>query len=533
MKNKKHYKNIPKKLPLAIALAINSLCVTAQFNPIEELSGLNGNNGFVMNGVAENDHTGRSVSAAGDMNGDGVNDIIIGSEEINANGSRSGASYVVFGSSSGFNSSLNLSSLNGNNGFIINGVAELDFSSDSIRMAGDINGDDLDDLIIGAHGVDTNGDNSGASYVVFGSDSGFNASLNLSSLNGSNGFVINGIATGDSSGKSVSGAGDINGDGIDDIIIGAEEVNTNGDYSGASYVVFGSNLEFNASVNLSNLNGTNGFVINGVAEYDYSGNSVSTAGDVNGDGFDDIIIGANRVNTNGARSGASYVVFGSNSEFNSPLELSTLNGNNGFVINGVSTDDFSGGSVSAAGDVNGDGVDDLIIGASSVDTNGDKSGASYVVFGSNSGFNASLNLSALNGSNGFVINGVTTGDRSGGSVSTAGDVNGDGLNDVIIGATSVSTNGDRSGATYVVFGSRTGFNASLSLSSLNGSNGFVMNGVTTSDNSGVSVSTAGDVNSDGLDDLIIGASSVATNGFRSGAGYVVFGNDVIFSDGFE
>ena len=108
---------------------------------------------------------------------------------------------------------------------------------------------------------------------------------------------------------------------------------------------------------------------------------MSGAGDINGDGIDDLIIGADQADPNGDFSGESYVVFGSTAGFSSSLELSSLNGANGFVINGIDGRDFSGGSVSGAGDINGDGVDDLIIGASGADPNGDYSGESYVVFG--------------------------------------------------------------------------------------------------------------------------------------------------------
>ncbi|MEH1787454.1 MAG: integrin alpha [Nostoc sp.] len=173
------------------------------------------------------------------------------------------------------NSTFNLSALNGSNGFSINSINAGDYLV--VSNALDINGDGIDDLILGASRAGLNGDRSGQSYVVFGNKSGFSSSLNLSSLNGSNGFIINGITTGDESGYSVSNAGDINGDGIDDLIIGAPDANPNGDYSGQSYVVFGNKSGFSSSLNLSSLNGSNGFIINGITIGDFSGNSVRGA----------------------------------------------------------------------------------------------------------------------------------------------------------------------------------------------------------------------------------------------------------------
>jgi hypothetical protein len=505
----------------------------SSFSASINLSTFTSTDGFKINGIAANDQSGISISSAGDINGDAIDDLIIGALGADPNGkSNSGQSYVVFGSRSGFSTSINLSTLNGSNGFKLNGIAAGDVSGTSVSSAGDINGDGIDDLIIGAQNADPNGTNSGQSYLVFGSRSTFGANLDLSTLNGNNGFKINGITAYDQSGWSVSSAGDINGDGIDDLIIGTPAADPNGSYSGQSYVVFGRRLSTNPSLNpsafnLSDLNGTNGFKINGIAAYDFSSYSISSAGDMNGDGIDDLIIGGKNADPNGSDSGQSYVVFGSRSGFSSSLNLSTIDGFNGFKINGIAANDQSGKSVSNAGDINGDGINDLIIGAPGANTNNlNDSGQSYVVYG-----NAAPELD-LNGTNnlvaGFKINGIAAYNYSGRSVSNAGDINGDGIDDLIIGAFSASPNGNSSGQSYVVFGNRSSFSSSLNLSDINGSNGFKINGIAAFDQSGIAVSSAGDINGDGIDDLIIGARYASPNGLNSGQSYVVFGSRSTF-----
>ncbi|MEQ8995345.1 MAG: hypothetical protein RID53_02440 [Coleofasciculus sp. B1-GNL1-01] len=501
--------------------------LAASFN----LSELNGSNGFVINGIDAGDFSGVSVSSAGDINGDGIDDLIIGARRADPNGnSNAGETYVVFGQSEGFDTSLNLSQLDGSNGFVLNGIDANDGSGDPVSSAGDINGDGIDDLIIGAPFADPNSNtNAGETYIVLGQSGGFDASVDLSQLDGSNGFVLNGIDEDDFSGVSVSSAGDVNGDGIDDLIIGAPFTDPNGiDSAGETYVVFGKSGGFDASFNLSQLNGNNGFVINGINESDSSGRSVSSAGDVNGDGIDDLIIGAPFADPNGIDSaGETYVVFGKSGGFDATLNLSQLNGSNGFVLNGIDFGDSSGDPVSSAGDINGDGIDDLIIGAPTANPNGNyRAGETYVVFGNQGGFDASVDLSQLNGSNGFVINGIDFRDNSGYSVSSAGDINGDGIDDLIIGTLGADPNGNyRAGETYVVFGNQGGFDATLNLSQLNGSNGFVLNGIDRRDSSGRSVSSAGDINGDGIDDLIIGAPEADPNGnSNAGETYIVFGN---------
>ncbi len=484
------------------------------FSSAVNLSSLNGSTGFRLEGVALEDRTGNTVSSAGDVNGDGFADVIVGSYGADPNGRyEAGSSYVVFGKAGGWNATINLSSLDGSNGFRLDGVSR-DDGSGKASSAGDVNGDGFADLIVSGAGADNGVGGSGSSYVVFGRASGWNATINLSTLDGSTGFRLDGTSAGEGSGGSVASAGDVNGDGFADLIIGADSARPNGTRSGSSFVVFGRSGGWSSSVNLSTLDGSTGFRLNGASASIDSGSSVASAGDVNGDGFADLFVGA-------FLSGSSYVIFGQPGGRNSIISLASLNGSTGFRLDrprdlGIVS------SVASAGDVNGDGFADLIVGSEGADPDGLRAGSSYVVFGQSGGWNAIINLSTLNGSNGFRLAGASARDDSGSSVASAGDVNGDGFADVIVGAINASVNGGSSGSSFVVFGKSGGWSATTNLSTLNGTTGFRLDGVSAFDYSGRSVASAGDVDGDGFADVIVGTYLASTNAFRSGASYVYF-----------
>ena len=263
------------------------------------------------------------------------------------------------------------------------------------------------------------------------------AVIDLATLTAPQGSIIFGAEAGDQSGRSVSNAGDVNGDGFDDLIIGAAfaDASTNAKTdAGDSYVIFGGSA-MPPTVDLATL-GTAGITIFGADADDQSGRSVRSAGDVNGDGFDDLLIGASLADASGNAkfaAGESYVIFGGSS-LPATIDVATL-GTAGITFFGADAIDYSGRSVSSAGDVNGDGFDDLIIGSFRGDASSNAkqdAGDSYVIFGG-AALPATIDLATL-GTAGVTIFGADPSDFSGFSVSSAGDVNGDGFDDLIIGA---------------------------------------------------------------------------------------------------
>jgi len=247
-----------------------------------------------------------------------------------------------------------------------------------------------------------------------------------------------------------------------------------------------------------------GFMITGDNTGDYLGLSVGTAGDVNNDGYDDIIVNAPFKDS---QQGRVYVIYGgpksSLSDITTP-STTLVAASTGFYIVGANTGDYFGQVARSAGDLNKDGYADIIIGAPYYNS---YQGAAYVIYGrtTSSMTNIDLASTALSpASTGFMILGEAAGAYLGWSASGAGDMNGDGYSDVIVGAWNINT---LKGTTYVVYGGETSSMSDLDLATVTldpASTGFTITG-DDGDGFGYSVNTAGDVNKDGYDDIIIGS----------------------------
>jgi hypothetical protein len=528
---------------LAISSALFAVpAQPSEFPAIIDLSSLDGTNGFRLDGVEtgerNDEHFGASVAGNCDVNGDGTADLIIGLRFpylvhfTTGPPNKTASSYVVFGRPRGnFSPAIDLTRLDGRNGFRLRGLAG------TVACAGDVNRDSIADLIVGVSQAKRRGlEDVGSSYVIFGRKAslhrwGFPADVEASDLDGTNGFRLDGERSGDQSGFSVASAGDVNSDGFADIVIGAPGADPRGRGDGGStYVVFGKAKGFSAHMKLSEINGKDGFRIDGTSGW--SGWSVATGGDIDGDGFDDLIIGAPLASYDDrapagpacACDGSAYVIFGRASRFPAHIDLANLDGTNGFRLVGYRLLSEAGSSV-AGGDFNSDGFADVAIGAPGTLVPAPRAGRIYVMLGRSSGFPDRIDLSKLSPPLGFQLEAVSAWDEAGFAVASAGDVNRDGFRDVIIGAPGADPKGRfDAGSSYVVFGRRAGLASPFSLSGLDGSNGFRLDGEKAGDQSGVSVAGAGDVNGDGIADVIIGALSVDAQGrYHGGPCYVIFG----------
>ena len=395
----------------------------------------------VLNGESAGNFFGCSVSSAGDVNGDGYADVIVGAFGYSSN---TGRAYIYYGGTS----------MNNVPDVIMTGEAVNNYFGNSVSISGDVNGDGYADVIVGALGYSSY---TGRAYIYYGG----------ASMNNVADVIMTGEAINDQFGNSVSTAGDVNSDGYADVIVGAYGYSS---YTGKAYIYYGG----------APMNNVADVIMTGETINDQFGNSVSTAGDVNGDGYADVIVGANGYS---ASTGRAYIYYGG----------ASMNNVADVIMTGEAANNNFGYSVSTAGDVNGDGYADVIVGAYYYNSG---QGRAYIYYGG----------SNMNNIADVTMTGEAANNNFGYSVSTAGDVNGDGYADIIVGADGYSS----MGRAYVYIQSMTG----PDIPDLS------MTGEVSNNNFGYSVANAGDVNGDGYADIIVGADGYSSN---TGRAYIYYG----------
>ena len=533
-----------------------------------DLTRLDGSDGFTMQGPS-GQQVGFSVTGGSDMNGDGVDDVVVGAPGPDGNLS-AGSAYVLFGSSAPFAASIDLSSLDGSNGFAVQGIASGDGLGWSLGLADDVNGDELGDLILGAPGADpdTARADAGQVYLLFGSEQGFPVTFDIGSVDGKSGFALNGAAAGDAAGSSIAAIGDLNNDGIGDVAVGAPGADSNGQDAGASYVFFGA-LDFAVAEGLASLFFDTGPITSLADAQSAISNAMPTSSFLayqvdypNSDSVDTVdanttlpdFLGMNAEDIEG---GDSSTIDGSVFEFNGYLHVPVpgtysfeVGSSEGFSlsIDNTVVAEFDGtrpfGTTTGTHAFVGSGFFPISLlyytsdSQAGIELKSDLGGTLEFVTREQL-FTAppvtTIELTDLDGNTGFAITGAAAGDALGTSVGRAGDVNGDGPADVILGAPGADANGSDSGQAYVIFGELfttvdSGFAPVLDAGNLNNSVGFAVNGAAAGDAAGTAVGTAGDLNDDGISDLTIGKVN-SGGGSSAGAVHVVFGNQQLAANG--
>ncbi|MCX7045426.1 MAG: integrin alpha [Candidatus Sumerlaeota bacterium] len=418
---------------------------------------------------------GWALGPAGDVNGDGYADVLITAHGYDTGVAGGGRVFLYYGSSTGLASTP---------GWIANG-SEADYAlGRGATTAGDVNGDGYSDVMISS-GAYIWGDDStpikGRVHIWYGSPTGPKANATPANAD----WMVEGAQVGEVFGFSCAAAGDINKDGYGDVIISSPYYDTSYANEGKIYVYCGSPTGLATSP---------AWTVQGDQSNAHFGFSVSGAGDVNGDGYPDIIVGAPDYDNGQLDAGRAYVFYGSASGL--PATASK-------IYNGDQASGYFGWSVACAGDVNKDGYSDVIISAVNYDNGQLDEGRVYGYYGSAAGLPAAAS---------WMVESNQEGANLGTCVSSAGDFNGDGYSDVLVGAYRANS---YEGEAFVFFGSPSGLAATGTV---------IPNPEHVGSRFGWRVAGVGDVNHDGADDVIVGAFCYPAGGLiNAGRAYAYYG----------
>ncbi|MCA9757835.1 MAG: FG-GAP repeat protein [Candidatus Eisenbacteria bacterium] len=472
---------------------------------------------------------GSGVSTAGDVDGDGYADLVIGAQSYSQ---QTGRAWLYFGSASGPSSQIDFAPS------LPIGAA---FGRD-VRAAGDVNGDGFADVLVGAYMYDGSQSEEGRAFLFLGGVNGFSGSAYWTAAPNP--------TAGGWFGRSVSGVGDVNGDGHGDIVIGAPGEDLGAAQGGAVHAFYGASqgvsvgpytIQVSAQTDArlgyavayaGDLNGDGlGDIVTGAPTHDQSftdegtflvfhgatsedgcldyvtqryggqntaflGTSLGRAGDVNGDGFDDLVVSAPRYATSFTNEGAVYVYQGSPSGISSSPDWTT--------VGGVASA-FYGYSVAGAGDVNGDGFADVLVGAIGYSNTYSGQGAAFLFFGSEAGLATSPS---------WTVEGPGATTSLGGNVAGVGDLNGDGYSDIAVSVRGYDGAFTDEGAIFVYFGSADGPGVDPDWITSGGEDNLRMD----------QVAGAGDVNGDGYGDLLIGTPYFWGDAILDGRAECYFGS---------
>jgi hypothetical protein len=409
--------------------------------------------GFAPIGLETGEMFGDGIANIGDLDGDGVVDLAVGAPQDETVGNLEGALYILFMNSNG-SVKDNIKIGDGSEGFYPDGLGASDWFGVSVANLGDLDGDGVVDLAVGAYSDEADTDyGEGAIYILFMNSNG-SVKDNIKIGDGMNGFTPDGLNGSDRFGSAIANLGDLDGDGVVDLAVGAEwdEKTSGTNKEGAVYILF---LNSNGSVkdDIKIADGMNGFTPEGLVAAKWFGFAVTNIGDLDNDGVVDLAVGAPLDENDHTSEGAIYILF-MNINGSVKEDVKIADNLSGFIHEGVQVGDWFGTSITNLGDLDNDGVVDLAVGAFwDEGPSGNGEGAVHILF-MNSNGSVKDNFKISDGLGGFTPNELDNDDRFGNSIANLGDLDGNGIVDLAVGAfyDEANSSGETTeGAVYILF----------------------------------------------------------------------------------